>query len=76
MLETLRAYGAGLLAQAGEGDGVAAALAGWALEVAGQAAAGLQTIEGELAACSSASAPSARTWTGSGTRPAAAAAPT
>ena len=50
MLETLRAYGAGLLAQAGEGDGVAAALAGWALGVAGQAAAGLQTIEGEVAA--------------------------
>ena len=50
MLETLRAYGAGLLAQAGEGDGVAAALAGWAVGVAGQAAAGLQAIEGEVAA--------------------------
>src|SRR5262249_58650238 len=50
MLETLRAYGAGLLAGAGEQDGVAAALARYAVEVAGQAAAGLQTIEGELAA--------------------------
>ena len=43
MLETLRAYGAGLLAEAGEQDGAAAALAGYALRVAGQAAAGLQT---------------------------------
>ena len=34
MLETLRAYGAGLLAEAGEGDAVAAALAGYALRVA------------------------------------------
>jgi predicted ATPase/DNA-binding CsgD family transcriptional regulator len=50
MLETLRAYGAGLLAGAGEQDVAAAALARWAVEVAGQAAAGLQTIEGELAA--------------------------
>jgi len=50
MLETLRAYGAGLLAQAGEGDGVAALLAGWAVGAAGQAAAGLQAIEGEVAA--------------------------
>ena len=50
MLETLRAYGAGLLAEAGEQDGAAAALAGWAVEVAEQAAAGLQTVEGELAA--------------------------
>jgi DNA-binding CsgD family transcriptional regulator len=50
MLETLRAYGAGLLAGAGEQDGAAAALARWAVEVAEQAAAGLQTIEGELAA--------------------------
>jgi predicted ATPase/DNA-binding CsgD family transcriptional regulator len=47
MLETLRAYGTRLLAQAGEQDQVAAALAGWALEVAEQAAAGLQTITGE-----------------------------
>ena len=49
MLETLRAYGAGLLAEAGEAD---AALAGCALRVAGQAAAGLQTTTGEApAAC-------------------------
>ena len=50
MLETLRAYGAGLLAGAGEQDGAAAALAGYALQVAEQAAAGLQTGTGELAA--------------------------
>src|SRR5207344_3319181 len=50
MLETLRAYGAGLLAGAGEQDDAAAALAGYALVVAEQAAAGLQTVEGELAA--------------------------
>jgi predicted ATPase/DNA-binding CsgD family transcriptional regulator/DNA-binding XRE family transcriptional regulator len=47
MLETLRAYGAGLLAEAGEQDRAAAALAGYALEVAEQAAAGLQTRTGE-----------------------------
>jgi predicted ATPase/DNA-binding CsgD family transcriptional regulator len=47
MLETLRAYGHRLLAQAGEQDQAAAALAGWALEVAGQAAAGLQTSTAE-----------------------------
>ena len=50
MLETLRAYGAGLLAGAGEADGAAAALAGYALRVAGQAAAGLQTTTGEAPA--------------------------
>jgi len=50
MLETLRAYGAGLPAGAGEQDGAAAALAGYALRVAGQAAAGLQSGDGELAA--------------------------
>ena len=50
MLETLRAYGAGLLAEAGEQDGAAAALAGYALRVARQAAAGLQSGDGELAA--------------------------
>ena len=50
MLETLRAYGAGLLAAAGEQDGAAVALAGYAVEVAEQAAGGLQTSEGELAA--------------------------
>ena len=50
MLETLRAYGAGLLAGAGEQDGAAAALARWAGVLAAEAAAGLQIIEGELAA--------------------------
>ena len=37
MLETLRAYGAKLLAEAGEQDTVAAALAGYALRVAEEA---------------------------------------
>ena len=50
MLETLRAYAAGLLAGAGEQDGAAAALAGYALRVARQAAAGAQSGDGELAA--------------------------
>jgi predicted ATPase/DNA-binding CsgD family transcriptional regulator/transcriptional regulator with XRE-family HTH domain len=50
MLETLRAYGAGLLAGAGEHDGAAVALAGYAVEVAEAAAAGLQSGDGELAA--------------------------
>jgi non-specific serine/threonine protein kinase len=50
MLETLRAYGAGLLAKAGEQDRAAAALAGYALQMAEEAAAGLQTGTGELAA--------------------------
>jgi len=50
MLETLRAYGAALLAESGEQDKAAAALAGYALRVAGQAAAGLATVSGELAA--------------------------
>ena len=49
MLETLRAYGAGLLARAGEQDVAAVALAGYALQVAEEAA-GLQTGTGELAA--------------------------
>ncbi len=43
MLETLRAYGATLLAEAGEANAVAAAQARYALKVAEQAAAGLQT---------------------------------
>jgi len=47
MLETLRAYGSWLLAAAGEQDDVAAALAGYALGVAEQAAAGLQTSTAE-----------------------------
>jgi predicted ATPase/DNA-binding CsgD family transcriptional regulator/transcriptional regulator with XRE-family HTH domain len=50
MLETLRAYGAGLLAGTGEQEEASAALAGYALRVAGQAAAGLQSGDGELAA--------------------------
>jgi predicted ATPase/DNA-binding CsgD family transcriptional regulator len=50
MLETLRAYGAGLLAGAGEGDAVAAALAGHALRVAEDAMAGLAAGTGEVAA--------------------------
>ena len=50
MLETLRAYGAALLAGAGHQDGVAAALAGYALRVAEEAAAGSQTTTGEAAA--------------------------
>ena len=50
MLETLRAYGARLLDEAGEAGQAAAALAGYALGVAGRAAAGLQTTTGEGAA--------------------------
>ena len=48
MLETLRAYGAGLLAQAGEQDEAEVALAGYALRVAEEAAAGLETSTAEL----------------------------
>jgi non-specific serine/threonine protein kinase len=43
MLETLRAHGTQKLAEAGEQQDAAGALAGYAAEVAGQAAAGLQT---------------------------------
>jgi predicted ATPase/class 3 adenylate cyclase/DNA-binding CsgD family transcriptional regulator len=50
MLETLRAYGAGRLAEAREEPDTAAALTRHALQVAGQAAAGLETRDGELAA--------------------------
>jgi predicted ATPase/DNA-binding CsgD family transcriptional regulator len=50
MLETLHAYGARLLTGAGEQDEAAAAMAGYALGVAEQAAAGLQTRTGEVAA--------------------------
>ena len=50
MLETLRAYGAGLLAEAVEGDAVAAALAGYALGVAEDAMAGLAAGASEVAA--------------------------
>jgi predicted ATPase/DNA-binding CsgD family transcriptional regulator len=50
MLETLRAYGTGLLAEAGEGGAVAAALAGYALRVAEEAMTGLAAGTGEVAA--------------------------
>src|ERR1700722_15152173 len=50
MLETLRAYGAGLLAETGESDAVAAALAGYALRVAEDAMSGLTAGTGEAAA--------------------------
>jgi predicted ATPase/DNA-binding CsgD family transcriptional regulator len=50
MLETLRGFGAGLLAGAGEDAGAAAALAGYAVRVAEQAAAGLTARTGEVAA--------------------------
>jgi predicted ATPase/DNA-binding CsgD family transcriptional regulator len=50
MLETLRAYGTGLLTASGEQDAAAIALAGYAVKVAEQAAGGLQTAERELAA--------------------------
>jgi predicted ATPase/DNA-binding CsgD family transcriptional regulator len=52
MLETLRAYGVQLLAEAGEQDTAAAALAGYVLRVAEEAAAGLQSSTGEVAAAS------------------------
>ena len=50
MLETLRAYGAGLLAESGEQEQSATALAGYAVRVAEQAAAGIGASPGELAA--------------------------
>jgi predicted ATPase/class 3 adenylate cyclase/DNA-binding CsgD family transcriptional regulator len=50
MLETLRAYGVGRLAEAGEQDAAAASLARYALRVAEEAAAGLRTTTAELAA--------------------------
>jgi predicted ATPase/DNA-binding CsgD family transcriptional regulator len=50
MLETLRAYGLDRLAEAGEQRRAAAAMATHALQVAEQAAAGLQASGGELAA--------------------------
>jgi predicted ATPase/DNA-binding CsgD family transcriptional regulator len=49
MLETLRAYGAGLSAEAGESDAAAAGLAGYALQVAEDAMA-RATGDGEVAA--------------------------
>ena len=50
LLETLRAYGAGLLAEAGEQEAAAAALAGYALRMAEEVTEGLQTSTGEVAA--------------------------
>jgi predicted ATPase/DNA-binding CsgD family transcriptional regulator len=50
MLEMLRGYGAGLRAEAGEDAETAAALAGYAVRVAEQAAAGLTAGTGEVAA--------------------------
>jgi predicted ATPase/DNA-binding CsgD family transcriptional regulator len=50
MLETLRAYGTGLLVEAGQQEQAADVLAGYALRVAEQAAAGLESISGEVAA--------------------------
>jgi predicted ATPase/DNA-binding CsgD family transcriptional regulator len=50
LLETLRGYGAGLLARAGEDAAAAAALAGYALGVAEQAATGLRTSTDDVAA--------------------------
>jgi len=49
MLETLRAYGARLLAEAGEDGEAAAALAAYAADVAAEATAGLHTRTWELA---------------------------
>ena len=50
MLETLRGYGAGLLAGAGEQDHAQAALARYAVGMAEAASTGLEIIAGELAA--------------------------
>jgi predicted ATPase/DNA-binding CsgD family transcriptional regulator len=50
MLETLRSYGAGLLARSGEQSQAEAALARYAVGVAGKAGAGLLTVIGEPAA--------------------------
>jgi predicted ATPase/DNA-binding CsgD family transcriptional regulator len=50
MLETLRAYGAGLLAEAGARDLAAGALAGYALRVAADASLGRGAGTGEVAA--------------------------
>jgi predicted ATPase/DNA-binding CsgD family transcriptional regulator len=50
MLETLRAYGLSRLTEAGEQAETTAVLAGYALRLAEQAAAGLDTGSGELAA--------------------------
>ena len=62
LLETLRAYGGWLLAQAGEDDAAAAALAGYAVRVAEQAAAGLATSTAEVAASRWLDAEDAMMW--------------
>jgi predicted ATPase/DNA-binding CsgD family transcriptional regulator len=62
MLETLRAYGAGLLARAGEQEAAASALAGYALRVAEDAAEGLQTTTTEVAAARRLDAEDATMW--------------
>ena len=62
MLETLRAYGGVLLAQAGEDDAAAAGLARYALGVAEQAAAGRQTSTAEMAAARWLDAEDAMMW--------------
>ena len=74
ILETLRAYANRLLVEAGEQDQAAAALAGHALAVAGQAAAGLRTIRGSRmprAGWTPRTRPCGRCWPGpqSGIRP-------
>ena len=50
MMDTLRVYGAGRLADAGEGPAAAAALARYALQIAEQCAAAMQVSAGELTA--------------------------
>src|SRR4029077_9580797 len=50
MLETLRAYGAGLLANAGESEAVSDSLAGYAVRMAEDAMSGLTASTGEVAA--------------------------
>jgi predicted ATPase/DNA-binding CsgD family transcriptional regulator len=50
LLDTMRAYGAGLLTEAAERHEAAAALAGYALRLAEEATAGLQAGSGEAAA--------------------------
>ena len=67
MLETLRAYGTRLLGQAGEQEQAAAALAGYALAMAEEAAAGLYSSAGEVAAArwlDAEDATCARCWPG------------
>jgi len=62
MLEMLRAYGAGQLEQAGEQEQALAALAGYALAMAEEAAAGLQTRTGEQDAARWLDAEDATIW--------------